>query len=119
MAVFAPVTAAGQTYGSPRSLVIVGGASQYDLSGTGWGPFLAGRASIPWTGPVVLEPGLEVFTYESQFDERHTLLLPVVQLQLARREGRLRPYGGVGGGIMIDFSDSGTHGDWTLSASAG
>ncbi|MGH7573060.1 MAG: hypothetical protein ACREMK_14650 [Gemmatimonadota bacterium] len=116
---FASSPASAQPDPSSPSLVVLAGASQYDLSGTGWGAFLAGRASFPWIGPVVLEPGIEVFSYESQFVDRHSLLMPGVQLQLARREGRVRPYGGIGGGVMIDFSESGTHGDWTLSASTG
>ncbi|HET6342971.1 MAG TPA: hypothetical protein VFG78_12410 [Gemmatimonadota bacterium] len=119
LAIFTSVPAAAQPGSPPRSLAVQVGTSQYDLSGTGWGPFVATRGRLPWIGPVVIEPGLEVFTYDSRFEDRHTLLLPEVQLQLMRGEGRVRPYGGVGGGIMLDLSDSGAHGDWTLSASAG
>jgi hypothetical protein len=120
MAVLVPIEAVAQPGASHEpSVAVVAGGSEYDLSGTGWGGFVAGRVGVPWAGPLVVEPGLEVFSYESQSDVRHTLLLPEVQLQVARREGRMRPYGGVGGGVMVDFSDSGTHGDWTLSASGG
>lgn len=62
-------------------LAIAAGSSPYDLSGTGTGG--AGAAFLAWRPlrGLVVEPGMTVFSYESQFDERTTVLLPELSVQ--------------------------------------
>ncbi len=78
------------------------GPSAYDLSGTGTGA--AGAVLLAWA-PVrglVVEPGVTVFTYRSQFDERTILLFPELSIQGELPLGRIRPFlgGGAGGGFV-------------------
>ncbi len=77
---------------------LVGGPTNYDLSGTGWSWGVAGRLDVPLARFLLLEPGLGFFTYRAQFDARFSFVLPELSLQ-AQLPGRtVRPYIGVGGG---------------------
>jgi hypothetical protein len=84
-------------------LAIAAGPSPYDLAGTGTGG--AGAAFLVWR-PVrglVVEPGLTVFGYRSQFGERTTLLFPELSLQGELVLGSFRPFlgGGAGGSFAV------------------
>lgn len=84
-------------------LAIAAGPSPYDLSGTGTGT--SGAALLAWS-PVrglILEPGVTVFSYRSQFDERTSLLLPELSVQGELTAGRFRPFlgGGAGGAFVL------------------
>jgi hypothetical protein len=84
---------------------VAGGPSSYDLSGTGTGG--AGAAFLAWR-PVrglVVEPGLTVFGYRSQFGENTILLLPELSVQGELVLGSFRPF--LGGGAGGAFSVSG------------
>ncbi len=96
-----PVSAQGRL-----ALGVAAGPSPYDLSGTGTGT--AGGVFLPWR-PVhglVVEPGVTVFSYNSQFDERTTMMLPELSIQGELHLGQFRPFigGGAGGSFRISGS---------------
>jgi len=85
------------------SIGLMGGAAQYDLSGTGTAPFAAAwldvvPARARW---LVAEAGLAFFTYEPQSGERINHWFPEVMLQVQRPSGLLGPYLGAGVGYAF------------------
>jgi hypothetical protein len=88
-------------------LSLVAGPSPYDLSGTGTG--LAAGLRVDWQPLrwLVVEPGLGFFSYNSQFDDRTSLLFPELSLQAQARLGAVRPFLGVGGGGAVPVSGGG------------
>ena len=87
-------------------LTIGAGPAPYDLSGTGTGT--AGAAFLAWSPRrgLIVEPGLTIFSYLSQFDERTYLAFPELSVQAELPGGRLRPF--LGGGAGGAFRLSGT-----------
>ena len=85
------------------ALGIAAGPSPYDLSGTGTGTAVAGSLAWRPARGLVVEPGLTVFSYRSQFDERTNLLLPEVSFQGELALGAFRPFlgGGAGGAFAL------------------
>jgi hypothetical protein len=85
------------------AFAVAGGPSSYDLSGTGTGG--AGAAFLAWRPlrGLVVEPGLTVFGYRSQFGERTILLLPELSIQGELVLGFFRPFlgGGAGGSLAV------------------
>jgi hypothetical protein len=85
------------------ALGIAAGPSPYDLAGTGTGTAVGGF--LPWRPArgLVVEPGLTVFSYRSQFDERTNLVLPEVSIQGELVLGGFRPFlgGGAGGAFAL------------------
>ena len=85
------------------ALGIAAGPSPYDLAGTGTGTAIGGF--LPWRPArgLVVEPGLTVFSYRSQFDERTNLVLPEVSIQGELVLGGFRPFlgGGAGGAFAL------------------
>jgi hypothetical protein len=85
------------------ALGVAAGPSPYDLAGTGTGTAIGGF--LPWRPArgLVVEPGLTVFSYRSQFDERTNLVLPEVSIQGELVLGGLRPFlgGGAGGAFAL------------------
>jgi hypothetical protein len=85
------------------AVAIAAGPSPYDLSGTGTGAAVGGF--LPWRPArgLVVEPGLTVFSYTSQYDERTNLLLPEVSIQGELVLGQFRPFlgGGAGGSFAV------------------
>jgi len=103
------------------AISISGGFAQFDLSGTGDAPVLAGRVDMPVNRYVIAEPGITLLWPEQQFGETTTLFIPEVQFQL-QRPGRLAPYVGLGVGGAFDIRDDengGTQSDLTISGAAG
>jgi hypothetical protein len=88
-------------------LAIAAGPSPYDLSGTGTGT--AGAAFLAWSPMrgLVVEPGVTVFSYRSQFDERTSLLFPELSIQGELPIGRFRPFLGGGGGGAFRLAGTG------------
>jgi hypothetical protein len=83
-------------------LALAAGPSPYDLSGTGTGA--SGAVFLTWRplSGLVLEPGVTVFRYLSQFDERTSLLFPELSVQAEVPGGRFHPFlGGGGGGAFV------------------
>lgn len=122
------VPAAFLLFGSPaivdaqdpeRALSVLAGPTEYDLSGTGWAPFMAVRLQWPLTPGLLVEPGLTHLSYRAQFDDRIHHVLPEVQLQ-AQVPGRvLRPYIGAGFGASWELTSGRNFFDPTLSGAAG
>jgi hypothetical protein len=84
------------------ALAVAAGPSPYDLAGTGTGT--SGAAFLAWRPArgLVVEPGLTVFSYRSQFGERTSLLFPELSVQGELVLGRIRPFlGGGGGGAFV------------------
>jgi hypothetical protein len=88
------------------AIAVGAGPAPYDLSGTGTGA--SGAVLLAWMPlrGLVLEPGVTVFTYRSQFDERTTLLFPELSIQGELPLGRIRPFlgGGAGGAFVAGGS---------------
>lgn len=114
-----PGAARAQADPAQHALAISAGAINFDLSGTGTGFAVAGRARAALSPHVALEAGALVSRLDEQTG-RTTLLVPEVQLQYFWRAGRVRPYagGGVGFGYRNrEFADDRT--DLVLSAAGG
>lgn len=80
---------------------LLGGASQFDLSGTGTDPMVSVRvetAARPW---LVLEGAVSTFRPQEQFAQRRRYVLPEAQVQLQVPARIVRPYLGLGLGSMI------------------
>ncbi len=122
-----PITAQAQSaaFESMRPAVSVNaGAFQFDLSGTGTAPMIAGRAELPLNRYLLAEGGLSVARPEQQFGGTTTFFVPEAQIQaqLPLAEGRVAPYIGLGAGYAIDRRTSafgGTRSDPTFSAATG
>lgn len=113
----APTPVAGQQI--VHAAGIVGGAAQYDLSGTGTAPFASFRLDIPVGRNLVLEPALGYLTYVAQSDRRRHLLLPEIQIQAQVYGERVRPYLGAGFGASWALLPGEDQGDLTLSGAGG
>jgi hypothetical protein len=97
---------------------LVGGVSQFDLSGTGTAPFGAIRLDFPLVF-VIAEGSLGVFRPKESFGT-NTYIIPEVQLQWQFLPYLVKPYIGVGGGWFQAVSGPGDHiSQVTGSASAG
>jgi len=97
---------------------LMGGVSQWDLSGTGTSPFGALRVQIPLL-VLVAEGSVGVFRPKEDVGTR-TYIIPEAQLQWQLLPFIVRPYLGVGGGMFTAISGPDPHNsDLTLSASAG
>lgn len=109
----APSALQGQT---EMSVGLVGGASQYDLSGTGTTGFAALRFDVvPERARfLVFEAGLQYFRYEAQSADHERIWFPEASLQLQLPSRVVRPYVGIGAGYGFS-SES----EPTLSASVG
>jgi hypothetical protein len=122
-----PVAARSQSaaFESARPVVSVNaGAFQFDLSGTGTAPMIAGRAELPINRYFLAEGGLLVARPEQQFGAKSTFLAPEVQLQAQAplADGRIAPYLGMGVGLAMDLRNSrfgGNRTDPTVSGATG
>jgi hypothetical protein len=100
------------------SLSIVGGVSQYDLSGTGSTPIGAVRVDVPLF-VLLAEGSLGVMRPKEQSGTR-TYVIPEVQLQYQLLPMLVRPYIGVGAGVFRAIAGPDPRrSDMTLSAAAG
>jgi hypothetical protein len=97
----APCELRAQEQTSFRALTVVAGPANYDLAGTGWSWSAAARLDLPLAHVLMVEPGVGFFTYDAQFGDRFTYLLPEVSLQLQYPGHRIRPYVGIGGGAAF------------------
>jgi len=113
------------------------GAFQYDLSGTGTAPLVAGRVELPLSRFFLVEGGLAVARPEQQFFDggtyqisgapigtTTTYLIPELQLQVQAPlvAGRVAPYLGLGAGIADDRRPSrygGSQSTMTVSGATG
>jgi hypothetical protein len=117
------LVAAAPVAGSAQQLrlTVVGGVSQYDLSGTGDAFTTAVRVDAEITEHVLWEASVG-FTFPSQqFGDTTTVFAPEAQVQL-QWPARLAPYIGIGAGLYIDFRDEevgGTKTDPTFAGALG
>jgi hypothetical protein len=105
--------------GQGRALALVGGAWQYDLSGTGTSGFGGLRLELPVDRFLVIEPGLTYARYSTQFELGVNYLLPEIQAQLQVPGRWIRPFLGGGFGLAYAWAGGATATDLTLSGSAG
>ena len=101
---------------------IVGGAFQYDLSGTGTVPFGGVRLTLPLHRWILVEPALTYAAYDAQSGDEIPLLIPEAQVQGRWPLGRIDPFLGVGVGGVFDMRESRGGQELvvsTLSAAAG
>jgi hypothetical protein len=107
LAAAAPVQAqlfAGQDDVRPPAVAIIGGAVQYDLSGTGTRGFGGVRAQLPVLRHLLVEPGVIYMNYRIQGNlrgPRVAMWFPEVQLQAELPLATVRPYLGVGAGLAV------------------
>jgi outer membrane protein W len=97
------------------SLLLGGGAMNYDLSGTGTTPAFTARVSHGLGANFVLEGGVLVAKPDQQFGPS-TLIAPEAQLQYHFRAGRFTPYLGAGLGFIRESADV-IETDWTQTVS--
>ena len=88
-----------------RSVALVGGVSQFDLSGTGTTGVIGLRGELSAKRWCVLEAGLMAFRPNEQFGEQLTYVIPEVQVQVQVPSRIVRPYLGLGVGSLIASGD--------------
>jgi hypothetical protein len=118
LCVVLPATSGSAAAQGRLALGLAAGPSPYDLYGTGTGTSAA--AFLAWRPArgLVVEPGLTVFRYHSQFGPRTTLLLPEVSAQGELVLGSFRPFLGGGAGFSLGLQGNGQR-DLTLHAVGG
>ena len=100
------------------SVSLMGGVSQWDLSGTGSSPFASLRVDLPLLF-VIGEGSVGAFRAKEQAGTS-TYVIPEVQLQWQLLPLLVKPYVGIGGGYFRAISGPAQHGsEFTGSASAG
>jgi len=119
LAALSSATGAQGLDGSGRALGIVGGAFQYDLSGTGTTGFGGVRLEWPIASYVIVEPGLTYARYTTQGGTGVSLLFPEIQLQVTRPVGRVRPFIGIGAGPVVAFGGDDSETELGLSGGVG
>lgn len=88
-----------------RSVALVGGISQFDLSGTGTTGVLGLRGEVHAKRWLVLEAGLTAFRPQEQSGKTATYAIPEVQVQLQVPSRGVRPYLGLGVGSLLSTGD--------------
>lgn len=101
------------------ALYLGGGASSYDLSGTGTAPVGSLLFAVPVSRMFVVEPAVGYLTYDAQVGVRVHHVTPEIQLQVQRPGERVRPYLGVGVGLSWGIVEGEDATDGTLSGAAG
>lgn len=91
-----------------RELSLSVGAMGYDASGTGTVPMVAVRASTPFGARWMLgELGLSYASLDEQFSTTNTRIgVAEAQLQAQLPAARVRPYLGIGGGLLTYFNNA-------------
>ena len=113
------LTAPGTSAAQSRALAVVGGAWEYDLSGTGTSGFGGLRLELPIRRFLLIEPGLTYAHYSSQFDLGVSYLLPEIQAQIQIPGTWIRPFLGGGIGLSYAWAGGASATDLSLSGSAG
>jgi len=106
----------------PAHAAFQAGLFQFDLSGTGWAPMLAFRATRPVSSVLLLEAGMLASRPAQQFGGTTTFLSPEAQLQLVLPFEQFVPYMGLGVGAALDFRGAefdGTSADLAITGALG
>lgn len=98
-------TSSARAQQGERTVSVVGGVSQFDLSGTGTTGVIGVRGDLAARRWLLLEGGLTVFRPNEQFDQRRTYVIPEVQVQAQVPHHRVRPYLGLGVGSLLASRD--------------
>lgn len=99
--IFALFASSATAQRAERAVALVGGVSQFDLSGTGTTGVLGLRGELSAKRWLMLEAGLTAFRPDEQFGLQRTYAIPEIQVQ-AQVPGRsFRPYVGLGAGSLI------------------
>ena len=102
-----------------NAFTVMGGVSQYDLSGTGTGPFAAVRYERLIRPALIAGAGIAYMTDRQEFRVREHHVFPEVMLQLQVPRGSLRPYLGAGAGLAFSSAGDFSETDWTLAGAGG
>jgi hypothetical protein len=105
--------------GQARALAVVGGAWQYDLSGTGTSGFGGLRLELPVARLFVIEPDLTYARYSTQFGSSVNYLIPELQAQIQVPGSTIRPFLGGGVGLAHAWAEGDQATDLSLSAGLG
>lgn len=100
-----------------RAVALVGGVSQFDLSGTGTTGVLGLRGELSAKRWLVFEAGLTAFRPDEQFGQQRTYVIPEIQVQAQVPSRSFRPYVGLGVGSLLASGNSDAR--RALSAAAG
>ena len=113
-----PVAALGQEVGSAG---VVGGMSQYDLSGTGTTSIVSFRGTSSLDRWLLAEVAVAYLPYVSQGEDQIHHLFPEAQVQAQwLGGGGIRPYLGLGAGASFGWAeDAESATDLTVSAAGG
>lgn len=102
---------------SAQSLTVAGGASSYDLSGTGTSWVASARVDGALAPTLRWQAGVALFRYEAQFDRDVTLVLPEAGLEWHPPVPGLPLY--LGAGVGYDFESGGFEDEATLYGALG
>jgi hypothetical protein len=100
-------------------IVLLGGAAQYDLSGTGTTGVISLRLDHMPKRWLVTEASLGYLHPPMQFGGRETLLIPEGQLQVQLPFNYVMPYLGIGGGWVFAHGDGRSERTGTASVATG
>lgn len=84
-----------------KTISLIAGVSQFDLSGTGMAPIVGARADMEINRWFVGEVGFTAMRPLEQFGQRATYILPELQLQAQLPLSVVRPYLGLGAGASF------------------
>lgn len=90
----------------PTGVGLAAGVAQFDMAGTGTAPFGALRLERELTSWLVGDLALGLIRPDEQIALRRTYLVPEAQLQVQHTFGRVRPYVGLGMGLLKSLSGS-------------
>lgn len=102
-----------------KTISLIAGASQFDLSGTGTTALIGARADMDLNRWLVGEAGFSAMRPLEQSGQRTTYILPEVQIQAQLPLGAVRPYIGVGPGFAFVQRSGGSETTGTVAAAGG
>ena len=111
-----PAFAQAPQWQSKYSAEVVGGVSQFDLSGTGTATIFGAQATARLNRAVLLQGGLRTFRPEEGVG-KNRYYIPEAQLQFQIPASTVRPFIGLGGGYFVGTEGRPTRG--TASAAGG
>lgn len=117
----APAPASAQIMAPPTHVSVNTGLFQFSLTGNGYAPMVAVRATTPIASVLMVEGSVLAARPGQQFATT-TFLVPEAQIQLVLPFEAFIPYMGLGAGAAVDLRDGSSGGletDLTISGSLG